>query len=290
MIFNLVIVIMISNLEKLSIIHRVVEENDGDVPDILMVTPHMDPDHSKSALWHKLKENSYIVKNILKADKQYEKLIEKVNKEQVIKMACSLDPDAPPIGTRHPINTRLNAVIFDTPQFNWNDRNFVVPISDIFDGDDPLILNRADQWEVNPQWPGPLRLLLKKHKMIPECISKLVSVKDGQVTKSSIDEVKFTLKPEQWKCGNRLFVYVPLGRIEKLLRSEVAHNHVLLSMEYAKTCIHIDGLQCPNNLRDSDPEIQKTGYHHSLLLTHREELKEEPEKVVWGAAQNRMTN
>ena len=63
---------MISNLHKLCGINNAINDHkrrhNAELPFSLMVTPHMDPLRSVNARWHRLKENTYILENIIKSD------------------------------------------------------------------------------------------------------------------------------------------------------------------------------------------------------------------------------
>eukprot|EP01084_Bolivina_argentea_P039921 73762_1 len=276
---------MLSNANKLRLIAQRCSRG---IPLSITTTPGISHHYSASPLYKQLKKNQHFIEAIFESAKEYDETIKKINKHETIVQAAGCDANAPAVGTRIKISEFLYANVYDTPQFNFENRDCCIYYKDLFEGKHALFTfdNINDKIVLKNGWQDDVRNLMVKYDLIPKCIRKISFIKDDPKMKNGI--ISFigycADKFETYECGNKITLKIPI-KVNNY--DEIEHDHSTVArIEFERLCCHLDGYQQTTNLKRNNVQVQKQGYKHSMTLTHQSELmQEKPENVLFGATQ-----
>eukprot|EP01084_Bolivina_argentea_P039923 73765_1 len=242
-----------------------------EIPFSITATPDINHQDSASPLYQQLKNNQHFIRAILESAKEYDEMKIKLNKNKAIIEAARGDSTSLAVGTQIKIQGSLYAVVYDTQQFNFENRNCCIYYKDLFGGNDPLFTfdNVNDTIVLKNGWQSDVEDLMKQYHLIPECI-KTISFKDDTPTKDGIisfigccaDEF------EKYECGNKVTLTIPIqvNNYDEMKED----NSTLAQIEFERLCCHFNRDQQPNNSKDNDikdakPVFMKTNQVKKMI-------------------------
>eukprot|EP01083_Nonionella_stella_P293741 998965_1 len=286
--------IMLSNSQKVDLLSKQIRwsNNTREIPWSITTTPNVNHLYSVSEHYKDLKYNEHIVAAIFDSLDEYDTMMRNLNDQNTILNATRCDEDAPSIGTLHKLSDELYAIAYDTCQFNWDNRPVDILYSHLFGGDDPLLNMRGTEIQLKDDWRKDVRSLMLQYNLIPTCIRKLTLTEPSGSDGSIVFLGKCGDKFDEYECGTELTLTIPIDIDEFDGDSHMdSHSCAGAKIKYSHICCHLYGYEQTNDLKQDLLEIQKTGYHHSMILTHISELqKATPNEVISGTAQNSITN
>eukprot|EP01084_Bolivina_argentea_P199079 340710_1 len=294
---------MLPNASKITLIRQTI--NNGIIPTIITATPGINHSRSANEEYHKLKQNSHFIKEILDCHDAYNELNKMFDDEHKLKLMTLCDWNKPANGTRFPIFNEKGEYIwlrkYDTHQYLWDQKVVIVETDDLLKGRDP-VYTESGEWEdplITVTWADyqngiwkdvqvsrdytRWRALYIKYGLVPKCISNLCFSAPTK-TKNCI-----AINAYCGTCHNK----IPWTFLVK----ELNKSHCAGAVEYSKICGHPDAVTSFNNVAQRKPEIVKAGNVLSPFLTHQQELKtdakdndDDRQDIIFGSAQNTFTN
>eukprot|EP01084_Bolivina_argentea_P039924 73770_1 len=250
---------MLCNINKFtSIAQQCVK---GITPYSITTTPDINHQSSASPLYKQLKSNGHFIDAILESAKEYGEMTKKLNKHKAIIEAAGSDSIAPAVGTEFKIMECLYAVVYDTAQFNFENRDCCIYYKDLFGGNDPLFTfdDINDTIVLKNGWQDDVTDLMFKYDLIPECIREISFTKDDPKGKNGIISVSGCCadKFEKYECGNKITLTIPITVDNYDEMKE--NNSTVAHIEFEKLCCHFNRHQQPNNSKDND-ECKKPAF------------------------------
>eukprot|EP01083_Nonionella_stella_P259449 885826_1 len=157
---------MISNENKIHLISQQIKG--GVTPYSITTSPGIRYDLNDSDEHKQLKFNRYIIDDIMKSQKEYDVMDEKVNEHHVLDGSTRVKSGVA-VGTRFKlsdlveckdrdkVHDGLYAIRYDTHQFNWDSRHFCVYKSELFG---PLFVDRGTKIDMAENWQDAARKLI----------------------------------------------------------------------------------------------------------------------------------
>eukprot|EP01083_Nonionella_stella_P039524 107490_1 len=213
---------MISNENKIHLISQQIKG--GVTPYSITTSPGIRYDLNDSDEHKQLKFNRYIIDDIMKSQKEYDVMDEKVNEHHVLDGSTRVKSGVA-VGTRFKlsdlveckdrdkVHDGLYAIRYDTHQFNWDSRHFCVYKSELF----------------GPQRNAQLQFIIRwrdafVRKMLKKSMYPIDSWKSGkqQAAKAESDyDVALNCLFAGWLKHNHLTTKESVARIESILFEKI---------------------------------------------------------------------